>query len=110
MATRQATVDFIEDQLSSLGRIRHRKMFGEYALYYDGTVVGFVCDDTLFLKITGPGKIFAGDQYQEGHPYPGAKPYLEVGGDLLERRDWLTTLVRITSENIPTAKQKKKKT
>ncbi|MBP7134452.1 TfoX/Sxy family protein [Patescibacteria group bacterium] len=110
MATKQSTVDFIEDQLSALGKIGHRKMFGDYALYHDGRVVGFVCDDTLFLKITPPGKIFAGNHYQEGHPYPGAKPYLQVDGDRLEQRDWLTTLVRITSENLPktTSKSKKK--
>ena len=56
MATRQSTVDYILDQLASAGSISARKMFGQYALYCDGKVVGLVCDDTLYVKITEAGK------------------------------------------------------
>jgi TfoX/Sxy family transcriptional regulator of competence genes len=44
MATKQSTVDFIQDQLASLGDISAKKMFGEHALYYQGKVVALVCE------------------------------------------------------------------
>jgi len=36
MASDKAYLDFILDQLSSLGEIAHRPMMGEYILYYQG--------------------------------------------------------------------------
>ncbi len=83
-------------------------MFGEYALYFDQKVVGLICDNTLFIKITEPGKQFVGDAYEEGLPYEGAKPYMVIDGDRIEDREWLSKLVRITADNVPYTKQKKK--
>jgi hypothetical protein len=74
MSTSQATIDFILDQVEGAGEVRARKMFGEYALYCDEKVVALVCDDTLYIKITEPGREFVGSHYAEGAPYPGAKP------------------------------------
>lgn len=107
MATKQSTVDFIVDQLSSLENIRTRKMFGEYALYYEGKVVALICDDELFVKITEAGKSFVGEDYREGLAYSGAKPSMLINGDLIEDRRWLAQLIIITYENLPAAKVKK---
>ena len=49
MATKQGTVDYILDQLVSFENISARKMFGEYAFYCDGKVVGLICDDILYI-------------------------------------------------------------
>ena len=84
-------------------------MFGEYALYCDGKVVAFVCDDTLFVKITAEGKAFAGDFYKEGPAYSGSKPYLVVDEEQIEDREWLTELISITAQYAPAPKPKKKK-
>lgn len=105
MATEASTVEYIQDQLRSLS-ISTRKMFGEYALYCDHKVVGLICDDTLFIKITPPGKDFIQNDYREGFPYPGAKPWMEIDGDLLEDHEWLSTLVRITADYLPVSKKK----
>ncbi len=109
MATQQSMMDYILDQLSGMPGINARKMFGEYALYCDGLVVGLVCDDTLFIKITEKGKEFVGDHYQEGFAYPGAKASMMIDGDLLEQREWLMRLVRMTADSLPPPKPKKKK-
>jgi len=101
MATKQSTVDYILDQLASAGSISARKMFGEYALYCDGKVVGLVCDDTLYVKITERGKIFAGKYYQEGNAYKGAKTSMMIDEERIEEREWLSELVRITAESLP---------
>ncbi len=106
MSTKQSTVDFILDQLQPL-EVAARKMFGEYALYYQEKVVALVCDETLFVKITEPGKNFVGKNYQEGPPYPGAKPYMIIDNELIEDNDWLAELIQITAENLPAPKPKK---
>ena len=84
-------------------------MFGEYALYFDGKVVGLICDNTLFIKITSAGKDFVGDEYSEGLAYPGAKPSLTIDEGLIENRQWLCQLVEITAANLPTPKPKNHK-
>ncbi|MCP5117964.1 MAG: TfoX/Sxy family protein [bacterium] len=43
-------VDFVIEQLSPLGTITARKMFGGYCLYCDGTVFAIIAEDTLYLK------------------------------------------------------------
>jgi DNA transformation protein len=108
MATKESTVQYIEDQVASAGAIRSQKMFGEYALYLGKKVVALVCDDTLYVKITEPGRAFAGKHYQEGFAYPGAKASMKINEDLLEEREWLSELLEITAEALPTPSPKKK--
>ncbi|MEI8232692.1 MAG: TfoX/Sxy family protein [bacterium] len=99
MSTSSDTIIYLSDQLTEMGtRIRTRKMFGEYALYCDEKVVGLICDDQLFLKITEPGKHFLGEKYQEGLPYPGAKPYMLIGGDIIENKDAFVELIQLTTQ------------
>lgn len=109
MATKQSTIDYIEDQLSEVAGIHSRKMFGEYALYCGDKVVALVCDGKLFVKITEPGREYVGDAYEEGIPYPGAKPYMYIDEDLIDDREWLSELVRVTEAALPLPKPKKKK-
>jgi TfoX/Sxy family transcriptional regulator of competence genes len=110
MATKQSTVDFILDQLASVDTVSARKMFGEYALYCNSKVVGLICDNTLFVKITDQGKAFVGQHYQEGHAYKGAKTSIVINGGLVEDREWLSKLIRITAENVsqPVKRNRKK--
>lgn len=108
MATKQSTIEYIEDQLTGLD-VSSRKMFGEYALYCGGKVVALICDDTLFVKITDAGKAYVGAYYQEGAAYPGAKPSMRINEDLIDDREWLQELIRITFENLPEPKRKAKK-
>ena len=111
MSTSSDTIIYLSDQLTSLGnRIRTRKMFGEYALYCDERVVALICDDQVFVKITDPGKAFLGSNYQEGLPYPGAKPAMLIGGDIIENKEAFTELINLTAQALPIPKPKKPKT
>lgn len=107
MSTKQSTMDYIFDQLSPIRNMAARKMFGEYALYCDGKVVGLVCDNTLFIKITEQGKFFVGEYYREGFAFPGAKASMLIDEERIEDRDWLVELINITFENLPTPKSSK---
>mgnify|MGYP001794798062 CR=1 FL=1 len=107
MSTKQLTIDYLTEQIEKAGAIRSRKMFGEYALYCNEKVIAFVCDDQLFIKRTEEGKKFIGKP-KEAPAYPGSKMYYLIEGDLWENSEWLSELVRVTAEELPTPKSKKK--
>jgi TfoX/Sxy family transcriptional regulator of competence genes len=100
-----AFIEFIVDQMSDAGRISSRKMFGEYAIYCDDRVVALVCDNQLFVKPTEKGRAYIGDVV-EAPPYPGAKQYLLVE-ERFEDREWLSDLIRITAQEVPSSKTRK---
>lgn len=77
MATRPETANFILGKLRDAKRFTTRAMFGEYALYADGTVVALICDDRLYVKIL-PASNELETQCEKGEPYPGAKPHYLV--------------------------------
>ncbi|CEG57724.1 TfoX/Sxy family protein [Legionella fallonii] len=105
MASQQSTVDFILEQIQGIGTVTAKKMFGEYALYCNEKVIALICDDQLFVKPTQSGKEFIGN-FIEAPPYPGAKPYLLITGDLWEDPDWLSELIKISLPELPLPKKK----
>ena len=56
MAARQEYVDYVAEQLQDAGRIRTKRMFGEYGLYCDDVFFAVICDDQLFVKATPQGE------------------------------------------------------
>ena len=104
MSSKQRTVDFILEQTSSAGKMSAKKMFGEYAVYCDGKVIALICDDQLFVKPTKAGRAFIG-YYSEACPYSGAKPYLLITGEKWEDHEWLTTLFKVSAEELPLPKR-----
>nr|WP_294859736.1 TfoX/Sxy family protein [uncultured Fluviicola sp.] len=107
MASNQQAVDFIIDQVNSSGRVTYKKMFGEYGLYFDIKLFALVCDNKLFIKPTSAGRAFIGNVV-EAPPYPGAKPSFLIE-DKIEDSDWLNELIRLTVEELPEPKPKKRK-
>jgi len=91
--------------LNGVGPVRHRKMFGEYALYFDEKVVALVCDNTLFVKPTSISDSFL-DSSHQAPPYPGAKNYLKVPQQKWEDRAWLHNFIRETAAVLPAPKKK----
>jgi TfoX/Sxy family transcriptional regulator of competence genes len=100
-------VEFVCDQISGAGRIAYRKMFGEFAIYCNDKVIALVCDNQFFVKPTVGGRTLIGTP-TEGLPYPGAKPYFLIG-DVLDDREWVTNLARVTAKEVPPPKPKKPK-
>ena len=107
MATKSATIDHLTDILSGAGVLTARKMFGEYALYLDGIVVAFVCDDTLFIKPT-PGALALLPDAEKGPAYPGSKDYI-IGSDVLDDPDLCIRALQAVATDAPPAKPKKLK-
>lgn len=106
MASKQEYVQYIADQLSGAGEIVCRKMFGEYGIYLDGKIFGLICDNQLFIKITGAGRKMR-PELTEVPPYEGAKNYLLV--EDIDDREALVELVAATCAELPAPKPKKPK-
>lgn len=102
MATDPDFLDYITGQAGLGERLTHRKMFGEYALYVDGKVVAFVCDNSLFVKPSGAVRRMAPDLPLRP-PYPGAKDY-PVADELLDDADALRALLLQTGALMPEPK------
>ncbi|MEZ5195713.1 MAG: TfoX/Sxy family protein [Bacteroidales bacterium] len=107
MATNKEFVDFVLDQIENAGEITAKKMFGEYGLFSNKKIVALICDNKLYIKPTEAGREFIKDVV-EAPPYTGAKPSFLIG-DKLEDREWISHLVRITLEELPEPRPKKKK-
>lgn len=105
MASKSDIVEYILEQIAPAGPVFAKKMFGEYAIYCNDKIVALICDNQLFIKPTNVGKDFI-KNYTEECPYPGAKPYLLISGDLWEDSDWLSELVKITTNALPMQKKK----
>jgi TfoX/Sxy family transcriptional regulator of competence genes len=107
MATDASFIDHVCDQAGLGGQLSHRKMFGEYALYLDGKVVAFACDNSLFLKPTEAGRAQL-KREPDAPPYPGAKLYFRVD-DALDDPPLLRRLLQATAAELPLPKPKRAK-
>jgi TfoX/Sxy family transcriptional regulator of competence genes len=106
MTTAPATIAHIIDTLAPLP-LTAKKMFGEYALYVEGIVVAFVCDDTLFIKPTASALALLPDA-PRGPAYPGSKDYI-IGSETLDDPDLCTRALRAVASDAPPPKPKKPK-
>jgi len=98
-------VEFVAEQLGDAGDITCRKMFGEYGIYCDGIFFACVCDNQLFVKITGQRLKFTPD-CETAPPYEGARPYFLITE--LDDREFLKELTQITCAALPAPKPKKR--
>ena len=105
MATDQDFCDYVAEQVALGDRLSRKRMFGEYAFYVDGKVVGFACDNSFFLKLSAAGEAFA-PALPRKPPYPGAKDYL-VADELLDDSERLQRLILETAALMPIPKPRK---
>ncbi|MGE0210032.1 MAG: TfoX/Sxy family protein [Lysobacteraceae bacterium] len=105
MATDPDFIDYVAEQIALGARLTHKKMFGEYAVYIDGKVVAFACDNSLFIKPSTAAASLAPDLPQRP-PYPGAKDY-PVADELLDDSDAIRALVLETAVLMPPPKPRR---
>lgn len=99
MSTHKDFIEFLLDQIND-EQARTRAMFGEYALYYNNIVVGLVCDNTLFIKVTDGTKRLLEEGAPTASAYPGAKPSFVVSETFIEDGEKLRELVQVCAEDI----------
>ena len=105
MATDRDFIEYVTEQVGLGGRLTSKRMFGEYALYLDGKVVAFACDNSLFVKPSAAAIALA-PALPQRPPYPGAKDY-PVADELLDDTDALRQLILDTAALMPAPKPAK---
>lgn len=96
MAYSKSIASFIQDQLSELGELRTKKMFGALAIYCDDILFAAVMDESFTLK--AKDDTLQAEFIELGmtrHTIKGRDikmPYFDVPAALLEDRDALKTL------------------
>lgn len=108
MGTTSDFIAFVLEQAGLEPRLTTRRMFGEYALYVDGKVVGFACDNSVFIKYTDATPGLTAD-LPAGEAYPGSKPYA-VADALLDEPARLQDLLLATADALPSPRPGKAST
>ena len=105
MATEQGYLNYVLDCLRECSGISHRKMMGEYILYYNGKVFGGLYDNRFLVKIVPASRRMLADAVPE-LPYEGGSLMLPVAS---EDPLFLKELIEKMSDELPAPKQRKKK-
>lgn len=105
MATDKRFIEAVLEKLQPL-EVSAKPMFGEYGLYYQGKNFALVCNNTLFVKITDAGAGVAG-RVNQAPPYDGAKPAYRISSAKLNDREWIISLVKVTSAALAPPKKRK---
>lgn len=108
MSTDADFIAYVHEQAGLGARLSHKRMFGEYALYLDGKVVAFACDNSLLLKPTGAGKAVL-PAVTLGKPYPEAKDYY-VLDEYLDDPGLLRLALHSTADALPEPRPRRART
>lgn len=105
MATTKEFHDYVLEQLQKVGNVTTRRMMGEYCVYYEGKLVGDICDNTLFLKPTESALRLMPDA-ERGHPYEGSK-CLMILVEEVENAELMEKVLSAMYEELPMPKKRK---
>jgi len=100
MGVSDGFLEYVIDQLSGLGTVTARRMFGGAGLYSDGLMFGLVADDVAYLKSDDMNRedfIRAGSKPFMPFPEKGKSmvmPYYEIPPEILENPDDLAMWAR----------------
>ena len=97
MASHADFVNYIAEQLQAAGKIRAKRMFGEYGLFCDGLFFAVICDDQFFVKIT-PQAEAEFPSLPKVPPYKDAREYFLI--EEVDDREFLIALTRLTCRSL----------
>lgn len=93
MPASQHFVDYALEQLSDVGIVTARRMFGGAGIYCQGVIFGLVADDVLYFKVDDRNRgDFEAAGMQPFKPFAdkaSTMQYYEVPGEVLEAREQL---------------------
>jgi len=98
-------VNYVMDQISGVGIISQKKMFGEYMVYVNQKPIFLICDNTAYVKKLDCVKEFHKTE-ETGCPYKGAKEHYMLDVD---NREALKNIALALEKVIPVPKKKVKK-
>ena len=74
MATDLEFIQYICDQINTTGKVRYRKMFGEYMVYVNDKPILLVCNNSVYIK-KHECLLKLLKESEKGIPYNGAKEH-----------------------------------
>jgi DNA transformation protein len=92
--------DYVADQLSALGQVAIKRMFGGNGLYFDGRMFGLIDDDIVYFRVddaTRPEFVMRGMaplRPVRSEPDKVSQNYYQLPGDVLDDRDELVVWAR----------------
>lgn len=105
MATTKEFHDYILENLSKAGETTTRKMMGEYLVYFQGKLIGNLCDNCLYLKPTASALQLLPDAEQD-YPYEGSKTKMILVDDV-ENTALMSSVLHAMYDELPAPKSKK---
>lgn len=92
--------------MAGAGSLSAKNMLGEYGVYCDSKMFAIVADDEFFIKPMETGRTWISKlgAPQEAPPYPQAKSYFLISGELWDEREWLVQLAQYTTAELPIPK------
>ena len=96
--------EVLAEMIAGLPEVRVRPMMGEYVLYCKDKVVGVICVNRLYLKITPASQRFLAGA-PEVPPYVGAKPYFLV--EDTGNKAWLAEALFAISDELPAPRKRR---
>ena len=99
--------EFVRDSFSAVGDIVIKSMMGGYLVYFNGKLIGDICNNELFLKRTPTSdRLLAESKLR--YPYEGSKTLMHVF-DRFEDTDLIAELLEGMYAELPEKKPKKTK-
>lgn len=77
MVASNGFAEFLRDQLTPLGRISMRRMFGKTGVFCDGFMLGMVRDNTLYFRVDDDNRT----DFKEAESFPPLN-YEKKGGTI----------------------------
>lgn len=105
MATSIDFVEYICEQISGIGAVRYKKMFGEYMVYINDKPILLVCDNTVYVKILDCIYEKMKDA-EKGFPYDGAKEHYILD---IDNSQFSKEVIALLEPVTPIPKPRKKK-
>ena len=99
--------EYVRESFSLAGDIVIRSMMGGYLIYFNGKLVGDICDNEVFLKRTPTSDRLLADS-ELRYPYDGSKTLMHVF-DRFEDTDLIAELLNGMHAELPAKKPKKTK-
>jgi len=99
--------EYVRESFTLAGDIVIRSMMGGYLVYFNGKLVGDICDNEVFLKRTPTSDRLLADS-ELRYPYDGSKTLMHVF-DRFEDTDLIAELLNGMHAELPEKKPKKTK-
>ena len=99
--------EYVRERFSAAGDIVIRAMMGGYLVYFNGKLIGDICDNELFLKRTPTSDRLLADS-EPRYPYEESKTLMHVF-DRFEDTDLIVELLEGMYLELPEKKPKKAK-